>query len=121
MNAAISGPDSESCSRVSGLELPGEEGEVYGGLVSAEEEKELNAEYKFKVPQRLKSGPPSKSIVDTSRALSREMAGGEKDVKARTVAKGYKGPDLQGGSVDAPGYAGLRSSHPRVIFLRAFK
>ena len=94
---------------------------MYGGLVRAEEERELNAGYKFKVPQPLKSGPPSKSIVDTSRALSREMAGGEKDVKARTVAKGYKGPDLQGGSVDAPGYAGLRSSHHRVIFLRAFK
>ena len=50
-----------------------------------------------------------------------KMAIGEEDVRARIVAEIYEGPDLQGSSVDTSGCASLRSSHLRVISLRALR
>ena len=49
------------------------------------------------------------------------MANGEKDVKARLAAKGYRGPDLENGSVETPGCVSARSSYLRFIFRGALK
>ena len=49
------------------------------------------------------------------------MVGGEKDVKARFVARGYQGPALRGGLVDASGRVSLRASNLQVLSLGALK
>ena len=49
------------------------------------------------------------------------MAGGKTNVKARLPAKGYQGPDLNGGSVDAFGRVSLRSPHFEVMSLGSLR
>ena len=93
--------------RVLGQGFTEEEEKLHGGLSSAAMEREPNAWENFKALQPPRRRTPSKSVVDTRWALTRRMVDGEKDVKARLVAKSYQEPDPMVGSADTCG----RSSH----------
>ena len=80
-----------------GRELSGGAGELHGGLVRVAKERELADWEQFKVFKPIKEDALSKAAVHTRWALTWEMVGGEKDAKARPVARGYRDPDLRKG------------------------
>ena len=100
-----------------GRELTEEGGKLHGGLVRAVKKRELSTWKEFRVFKPEKEGASSKSVVDARWALTRKMVEAEKDVKARQVATGNKGPDLKDGFVETLGCGSLRSSHLQVISL----
>ena len=66
----------------------------------------MGAWRQFKVCPPVQMGSQTKDVVDTRRALTRKEAGSKKTVKARSLVKGYQGPDLKDGSVDIAGCVG---------------
>ena len=59
--------------------------------------------------------------MDTRWALTREIADGEEDVKARSVAEGRQDPDLDNGLVGTSGCVSLSFSHLQVLALGGLK
>ena len=62
-----------------------------------------------------------KAIVGARRVSTWEIMQGELAVRARSAAKGFKGPDLQQGLAETAGCVSLRSSHLQLLSLRAMK
>ena len=59
--------------------------------------------------------------VDSRRAPTLKTVEGEKDMKARLMARGYPDPDRRGGLVEASRSTCTRSSHLQVLALGALK
>ena len=97
--AAISAPIARP-SRVCCQELTGEEDKSHKGLVSAAAARELGAWKKLKVFRSVNRRRPSKSVVDTRRALTWKMAEGKKNAQTRLAKKGYMYTDLKDGLIE---------------------
>ena len=108
--SALSGRIADGCKCVFGQEFSAEEEKLHG---------DFSARVKFEAFQPLKGRAPSKPILDTRWVLTRTMAEGRKDVKARQVATSYQDPGLKGRCVDASWCVSLRSPHLLVILFGA--
>ena len=93
-----------------GQELTADVEGTHGGWIRAARDRKLGVRKKFKVPEQVRIGEPSKALVDTLRAFTWKMVDGKRDVRARVVAKGHQGPDLMAGAVATLGCVGLRPS-----------
>ena len=71
VDAAISAWNAEKWKRGVRQILPEEKGKSHGGPASAAKKRKLNYWKKFKIPHELRSGSPSKSIVEARWALTR--------------------------------------------------
>ena len=71
------------------------------------------------VSEPLESRFVCEAAVRNRRVPKWRMVDGVETAKARLVAKGLQDPDLEDGIVGAPGCVSARSSHLRLIFLRA--
>ena len=82
---------------------------------------EPDARKHFEVFKPLQGGADTRSIADTRWATPWEMADDQKDVRARLVAKAYRGPDFKGGSVGASGCVRNRAVPRQIVFLGALE
>ena len=64
-------------------------------------------------------GTQLEDLADTRGVLAWKEVEGDKTVKARLLAKGFRGPDLRMGNVNMAGCVSRRSSQLQVIFLGA--
>ena len=111
----------DECNRVLGQELlPAEEAQ-HADLVEAATLKEVDAWRRFDVFEPRRQGTAWKQIAQTRWVLTWKMVNGKKCGKAKLVAKGYQGPELQDGTVGTSGRVSLRYSHLQVISLRAIE
>ena len=110
VGAAIFAWVAERCSRVLGPELTDEKGNLHADLAPDAEAQKLNARRQFNVRKPPEGGSISIDVFNTSWVRTWKKAGGRRSVKARLVARGYWGPDLEDGNVDTSGCVSLRLS-----------
>ena len=103
VDGAVPARVADERNRVLGAELSPEEEEQHAALLQAAKMEELVARQKFDIPEPRIGGNVSKQIAQARWVLTRKMVDGRKSVKARLVAEGYQGPDVQDGVVDSPG------------------
>ena len=94
---------------------------MHAYLVRGAKVMQLDAPKHFRVFGTSKVGDISKAVVNTRWLLAWKMADGQKCVKARQAAGGFRDPDLKDGNVDASGCVSLPPSHLLVISLGALK